>query len=203
MTTPPRDAAALAPCPFCGSSNVAQGASRDQISVWCFCGARGPDVPFPENCDPVPPIRECHALWNTRTEIAAALRAPLSTPTESHRLAAEEIDAYYVAFVEEALKTLRDGGKERTRAEVRRDVASLITKHCAPLPLSGDEWLEKAARHHDDAADTVAAEHPGIQGSKSQKRRRRHHIESAAAIRALKSTPPSSRKTTPTDGGEG
>jgi hypothetical protein len=88
--TPPRDPAALAPCPFCGSSNVAQGAARDQISVWCFCGARGPDVPFPENCDPLPPIRECHALWNTRTEIADALRS-LSASTPSPTDGQEEM----------------------------------------------------------------------------------------------------------------
>ena len=56
----------LKPCPFCGGNFVAQGASRDRISVWCSCGARGPDVAFPENCDPLPPIRKCHAAWNTR-----------------------------------------------------------------------------------------------------------------------------------------
>lgn len=57
----------LKPCPFCGSNNVAQGASADRISVWCFCGARGPDVAFPEHCDPVPPIDECRAAWNRRS----------------------------------------------------------------------------------------------------------------------------------------
>lgn len=57
----------LKPCPFCGSSNVAQGASRDRISVWCFCGARGPEVAFPENCiEPAKPIKECYELWNHR-----------------------------------------------------------------------------------------------------------------------------------------
>lgn len=74
----------------------------------------------------------------------------------------------------------------------RTEIAAALR---APLPMSGDEWLEKAARYHDDAADTVAAEHPGIQGSKSQKRRRRHHIESATAIRALKTTPTHGEKT--------
>lgn len=59
----------LLPCPFCGSANVAQGASRDRISVWCFCGARGPDVPFPEHCDPVPQIEKCHELWNRRAPL--------------------------------------------------------------------------------------------------------------------------------------
>lgn len=59
--------AKLKPCPFCGNPNVAQGASGGYISVWCFCGARGPDVPFPEYCiDPVTPIHECHRLWNRR-----------------------------------------------------------------------------------------------------------------------------------------
>lgn len=54
-------------CPFCGGRNVAQGASRDYISVWCTCGARGPDVPFPDDCiDPATPIRKCHELWNRR-----------------------------------------------------------------------------------------------------------------------------------------
>ena len=57
----------LLPCPFCGSRNVAQGASKDRISVWCDCGARGPDVAFPaDSIDPVTPIKECHALWNRR-----------------------------------------------------------------------------------------------------------------------------------------
>ena len=59
----------LKACPFCGSRNVAQGASADRISVWCFCGARGPDVPFPENCDPVPPIQKCHEAWNRRASL--------------------------------------------------------------------------------------------------------------------------------------
>ena len=57
----------LKPCPFCGSRNVAQGASRERISVWCFCGAQGPDVAFPENCiEPEKPIKECYELWNHR-----------------------------------------------------------------------------------------------------------------------------------------
>ena len=56
----------LLPCPFCGSRNVAQGASRERISVWCDCGAQGPDVAFPEICDPVPPIEACYELWNRR-----------------------------------------------------------------------------------------------------------------------------------------
>jgi len=58
----------LKPCPFCGSRNVAQGASGDRISVWCFCGARGPDVAFPEySIEPAKPIKECYELWNRRT----------------------------------------------------------------------------------------------------------------------------------------
>lgn len=67
----------LKPCPFCGSSNVAQGASQERISVWCFCGARGPDVAFPETCiEPAKPIRECHDLWNRRA-------LPTVTPAEA------------------------------------------------------------------------------------------------------------------------
>lgn len=63
---------ALSPCPFCGSSNVAQGASREFISVWCFCGARGPDVPFPDNCiDPATPIQKCYEAWNRRSPAPA------------------------------------------------------------------------------------------------------------------------------------
>lgn len=58
----------LKPCPFCGNSNVAQGASSKDISVWCFCGARGPSVPFPENCiDPASKVAECRTAWNRRT----------------------------------------------------------------------------------------------------------------------------------------
>lgn len=57
----------IKPCPFCGSHNVAQGASRDQISVWCFCGAEGPKVPFPEiNPEPIVAIQKCIELWNCR-----------------------------------------------------------------------------------------------------------------------------------------
>lgn len=63
----------LRPCPFCGRTNVAQGASRDFISVWCTCGARGPDVPFPQDCDPLPPILKCYEAWNRRTPDTAAL----------------------------------------------------------------------------------------------------------------------------------
>ena len=57
----------LLPCPFCGATNVAQGASAEEISVWCFCGARGPSVDFPEVCiDPASKVQECRALWNAR-----------------------------------------------------------------------------------------------------------------------------------------
>ena len=61
------DLVELKPCPFCGGRFVAQGASREFISVWCGCGAQGPSVPFPETCiDPVTPIRKCYELWNRR-----------------------------------------------------------------------------------------------------------------------------------------
>lgn len=77
MTTSKPTEGMLKPCPFCGGNFVAQGASRDYISVWCDCGARGPEVKFPEHCDPIPPIQECHAAWNRR----AAL--PTAPPIES------------------------------------------------------------------------------------------------------------------------
>jgi hypothetical protein len=48
--------------------------------------------------------------------------------------------------------------------------------------------IEECARWHDDRADRIAAEHPGMQGSNSQRRRRNHHLKSAAAIRALQPT---------------
>lgn len=70
----------LLPCPFCGSRNVAQGASSDRISVWCGCGARGPDVAFPQDCiDPVTPIKECHGLWNRRDPASEAGWRPIDT----------------------------------------------------------------------------------------------------------------------------
>ncbi|WP_353641362.1 Lar family restriction alleviation protein [Mesorhizobium sp. WSM2239] len=79
----PTEEQALKPCPFCGSRNVAQGASRDRISVWCFCGAQGPSVPFPENnIDPVTPIKQCYAAWNRRALEAAATLTPSSGEPE-------------------------------------------------------------------------------------------------------------------------
>ena len=69
-------ASELEPCPFCGRKDVAQGASRDYISVWCFCGARGPEVSFPEYGDPVPPINECRAAWNRRSPSDELARRP-------------------------------------------------------------------------------------------------------------------------------
>jgi hypothetical protein len=66
----------LLPCPFCGSTNVAQGASRDRISVWCFCGAQGPSVPFPEiNPEPIKAIHECFAAWNRRSSSRRVVNA--------------------------------------------------------------------------------------------------------------------------------
>ena len=58
----------LKPCPFCGSRQVAQGGSRDRLSVWCGnCGTRGPDVPFPEILiEPASRIQQAYALWNHR-----------------------------------------------------------------------------------------------------------------------------------------
>lgn len=68
--TPVREA--LRSCPFCGSKMVAQGATAQKtISVWCMeCGTRGPDVPFPDFCEPVAQIELCHQRWNTRTSAA-------------------------------------------------------------------------------------------------------------------------------------
>ena len=68
--TPEREA--LEPCPFCGSKMVAQGATAQKtISVWCMkCGTRGPDVPFPDFCEPVAQIELCHQRWNTRASAA-------------------------------------------------------------------------------------------------------------------------------------
>lgn len=62
----------LLPCPFCGGTFVAQGASGGYISVWCDCGARGPDVKFPEVGDPVPPIQKCYEAWNRRAALSPA-----------------------------------------------------------------------------------------------------------------------------------
>src|SRR5687767_12087241 len=64
-------------------------------------------------------------------QAASDLLRTLSTPTESHRLAAEEIEEMF---------------RIRTRSSaIVEKVAAIIAKHCAPLPSGGDEWLEKAA----------------------------------------------------------
>lgn len=75
----------LLPCPFCGSTFVAQGASRGYISVWCGgCFARGPEVVFPEDCMPGPPIDKCRELWNHRAPPSPPwLPTPAATPTDS------------------------------------------------------------------------------------------------------------------------
>ena len=64
----------LLPCPFCGRINVSQGASSEHISVWCFCGARGPAVSFPDVCiDPASKVAECYAAWNRRSDVSHIL----------------------------------------------------------------------------------------------------------------------------------
>jgi hypothetical protein len=79
-------------------------------------------------------------------------------------------------------------GYESTHRELAARIADA-------LPSSGDEWLEKAAK----IADAIEVHEDNDHGAANTGGAARV----AAAIRALKSTPPSSRKTTPTDGGEG
>lgn len=63
----------VSPCPFCGNRNCAQGSSGGYISVWCDCGARGPEVKFSEyEIEPIVPIRKCIELWNRRYSDADA-----------------------------------------------------------------------------------------------------------------------------------
>lgn len=107
------DAQALEPCPFCGGNNVAQGASADRISVWCFCGARGPDVAFPEHCDPGPPIDECRSAWNRR--------APLSRVPAPEPVAKAPPREPHDGMIEAGEETLRAGeewGRTKCAAEV-------------------------------------------------------------------------------------
>jgi hypothetical protein len=107
----------LKPCPFCGSRNVAQGASRDMISVWCFCGAQGPSVPFPEiNPESIVAIHKCYAAWNRREldkesfdagwEKAKLLLTPEDLSRRSASRAGLPIDAE--AIVDALFEDLRD-----------------------------------------------------------------------------------------------
>lgn len=121
----------LLPCPFCGSRNVAQGASGDRISVWCFCGARGPDAAFPQDCiDPVTPIKECHAAWNRR-----------ASPSQVERIAADVVrDAL------EAAKELAETVEELTGCRADDDyvwgVQEKIAAALASLAPQGGEGAE-------------------------------------------------------------
>ena len=116
--------AELLRCPFCGGNNVAQGASADRISVWCFCGARGPDVAFPEHCDPVPPIDECRAAWNRRAMLAATPPAPPPATEALEKL---------VAISPSSIESLGDG-TYRIRCETQptfrmfRDARAALAK---------------------------------------------------------------------------
>jgi len=83
----------LLPCPFCGGNFVAQGASRGYISVWCDCGARGPDIKFSEDGDLLPPIYECYAAWNRRaaeTELLESLKSIANTYDQSWAVDSQE-----------------------------------------------------------------------------------------------------------------
>lgn len=97
---------ALKPCPFCGGTFVAQGASRDYISVWCNCGARGPEVKFPENCDPIPPILECYAAWNRRGLCASQVAA---APSEEPVADDAAVDRFAAAMKAKLAKKREEG----------------------------------------------------------------------------------------------
>jgi Lar family restriction alleviation protein len=126
MTTPPRDAAALAPCPFCGGEAklLESRCAEDAMMAVVECsGCLAQTTVFE---DAYAPTAEAIAAWNRR----------------------------------------------------------------APLPMSGDEWLEKAAK--------VCEEHRiahSFGGPKDHDIRCMKSAELRDAIRAL--------KTTPTHGGEG
>lgn len=121
----------LEPCPFCGSRDVAQGASRGFISVWCRCGAQGPRVAFPEDCiDPHVPILKCFEAWNrhasrpTREEIRDEALEERIREDERDRLFTlyENDPAQFDALVrDDALKAarLRAALRSRTPAPSR------------------------------------------------------------------------------------
>lgn len=68
-TTDTSEAPDLKPCPFCGTTPLAHGVDgSSMVSIWCTCGARGPDTGFDvfnAQCD----IDMANKQWNTRADI--------------------------------------------------------------------------------------------------------------------------------------
>ncbi len=160
MTQPSEDLAALLACPFPHEGgDLLEGSwpAKHQYWVHCPCGAMGPICNSPE---------AARERWNTRARTLPA------APAEWQRKAAEEIREAVVA-----LSWASDG-------DFVPGVMAILARHTPGL----DAWqraIEAAAKWHNQQAFEVESEHPGIQGSNSQKRRRNLHLKSAEALRAL------------------
>jgi hypothetical protein len=80
-------------------------------------------------------------------------------------------------------------GYDAKRDPLLDEAAAMLTLLQAQVAVARKVAVEECARWHDEQASRIAAEHPGMEGSNSQKRRRNHHLTSAAAIRALSPDP--------------
>lgn len=169
----------LLPCPFCGSRDVAQGSSRERISVWCTCGAQGPSVPFPENCiDPLRPILECHEAWNRRS----APTSETATP-----------ETVYFQFVRgDAF------GKEANRLRVRKwDTKPFEGATEYTVSPSPQEQMEGAARTFMDLFVVDNGEERGLSVDDIDMTELTHRF--AALEAAMAGTPPQEHTVTPID----
>ena len=150
----------LKPCPFCGGKNVAQGSSREYISVWCFCGAQGPSVPFPDNCiDPVRPILECHEAWNRRASLPPAVGSPM----EAEPVAWLRVEQQYHPSFPSRKETTLDGDLAHMW-ESHPSTLSVSPLFAAPASPDVDlvEALRKALEPFADIADFMDSETEGF-----------------------------------------
>jgi Lar family restriction alleviation protein len=189
--TPPRDPAALAdallPCPFCGETPFKTFYVRDGRQIRCRCGASAPAAYHgPDGINAAD--NRAIAAWNRRAPL------PLTTPTGAQRKAAEEFDALAqraaVPFPNDlSIQHAACALLGRWALNHRTEIAAALR---APLPSSGDEWLEMAAKIVEENQETDS----NMERGKHLTPRFEHNragLAYAAAIRAL--------KTTPTDGG--